>query len=207
MVSFPAWGSILAASKPLPSRSLRAFRARFKEGNGDEKVLTFRLSFCGNSSATINPVRYAIFAVLLFVPVAVAGTYLTSDPTSTDVPKIQLETEIDGADVRRQSRGKEPAEHKRGSRKARPARARAERPSEGRAGRAPAPKPRVPAAAPTGGDDDDDDEQEPPPSRGADPVPVAPPATAGVEDDEETEEESEVDDDGARSGGGDDGDD
>ena len=39
--------------------------------------------------------KYVLFAALLFAPLAVAGTYLSGDPTDTQVPELQLRTNVD----------------------------------------------------------------------------------------------------------------
>jgi hypothetical protein len=142
--------------------------------------------------------KYAILAALLFVPLAVAGSYLSRDPTSAETPKIQLRTvQLPAAEpVAKKAQPKtKPKVRKQQTRPSTVDRARVHRttaPSRG------------------GGTDVGDDDQEARPTRGAAPVPIPAPARAGVGGDDETADEGEEDDDdtgGGAEGSGDDGDD
>jgi translation initiation factor IF-2 len=133
---------------------------------------------------TMAAVRYAILAVLLFAPLAVAGTYLSREPTTAEVPKIELRTDVTEAGpdgvmrpVKTQRKQNSPKS------RARPA------------AQAPVAKPQQRArtrnAGPVGGsapaagggtDDDgasDDDQGTRPATRGAAPAPIPAPEPAG----------------------------
>jgi hypothetical protein len=137
--------------------------------------------------------KYAILAALLFVPLAVAGSYLSRDPTSAEAPKIELRTAEPVAKKPQPKRKAKTRKLEKGS-------STVQRTSADR------------AAAPSraGGTDVDDDKQEAPRSRGAAPVPIPAPARAGVVSDDERAAQGRGSDDDAAGGGrgrGDDGDD
>jgi hypothetical protein len=147
--------------------------------------------------------KYAILAALLFVPLAVAGSYLSRDPTSAEAPKIQLRTV---------ERTVERAPAKPLARKPRPKSKPKARMLEKRRSpvqRTYASRPATPSSS--GGADDEDDRATRP-SRGAAPVPIPSPARAGVAiDDASADPGGRPDEDAANGGGGggrgDDGDD
>lgn len=124
-------------------------------------------------------VRYAILAVLLFAPLAVAGTYLTRDPTTAEVPKIVLRTDVAEAG----EDGGRPVMTKKLERRSKSAaRARAAKPQQKARTRAAGPAAGSAPAAGGGTDDDrtsDDDEGRRPDTRRAAPAPVPAPKPAG----------------------------
>jgi hypothetical protein len=149
--------------------------------------------------------KYAILAALLFVPLAVAGSYLSRDPTSAEAPKIQLRTV--------QLPTAEPVAKAQPKRKPK-ARKHQRRPST--VHRASADRTTAPSRG--GGTDDDDDDGAARSSggaarssRGAAPVPIPAPARAGVRGDDQTADRGggAGDDtaDGGAEGSGSDGDD
>lgn len=158
-------------------------------------------------SAIISGVKYAILAVLVFAPLAVAGSYLSSDPTSTEVPRIELEPEAQGVAEKPKAATRDR------SRLATRSKRRTARAAGVRTGRRTS-TPRVaaqPAASPAAppapvADDGEADRVTPQPRqrpRGAAPVPVPEPAPAGVDP-----PDNDVADGGGDEGGtGDDGDD
>jgi hypothetical protein len=143
--------------------------------------------------------KYAILAALLFVPLAVAGSYLSRDPTSTEAPKIQLRTvQLPTAEpvANKAQPKRKPKVRKQQTRRATVDRVRVHR-----------------TTAPTrgGGTDGDDDDRAARSSRGAAPVPIPAPARAGARGDDETADQGGGADDDSAGGGaegsGNDGDD
>jgi hypothetical protein len=143
--------------------------------------------------------KYAILAALLFVPLAVAGSYLSRDPTSAEAAKIQLRT------VERTVE-RPPAKPR--ARKPRPKSKPKSRTLEKR--RSPVQRAYMsrPATPSRGDAEVDEDDRATRPNRGAAPVPIPPPARAGVgSDDASADQGGRSDEDAAAGGGGDDGDD
>lgn len=151
-------------------------------------------------------VKYAILAVLVFAPLAVAGSYLTGDPTSTEVPRIELEPEAQRvAEKPKATRDRSQHAVRTKRRTGRAARVRTGRStSTPRVAAQPAASPAAPPAPVA--DDDEADRVTPQPRqrpRGAAPVPVPEPAPAGVD----PPDNDEADGGGDEGGTGDDGDD
>jgi hypothetical protein len=134
---------------------------------------------------TMIAVRYAILAVLLFAPLAVAGTYLSREPTTAEVPKIELRTDVteSGQDgVMRPVKTQKKQNRRPRSRAVRAARAPVAKPQQRAGTRNAGPAGGSAPAAGGGTDDDgasDDDQGTRPATRGAAPAPIPAPAPAG----------------------------
>jgi hypothetical protein len=144
-------------------------------------------------------VRYVLFAVLLFAPLAVAGTYLSGDPTSTEVPEIHLRTTVDSVPDKPKGAKSVRKQDRRRTRSTPTAKPKANAPPAATVAPAPPPAPTKSA-----GHDDRRVRQ-----RGAEPVPTLPPATAGPrsgddegDDDGEDDGEGDGEDDGEGDGEG-----
>lgn len=133
------------------------------------------------------PVKYVLVGALLFAPLAVAGSYLGRDPTSTETPVIRLP-----ATTEQSERPAKPAKTQARQRRARRAIVRDTRPKRT--------VPPAPATSGSGGDDDDEPTR---PRTRAAPVPVPDPAAAG----RPRATNSDPDEANDEDAGGDDGDD
>lgn len=146
-----------------------------------------------NSWATIRLVKYVLFAVLLFAPLAVAGTYLSGDPTDTEAPELQLRTNVDSVPDKPKS--------SKSARKKQRLRSEARRERKDRVG-GNVDTPRTATVAPrrrqAPANDDDPEPRKP----GATPVPVLPPATAGPGNPPEAGDDEGVEDDDGEDGEG-----